>query len=149
MGKKTALGYVLDDDGTLIDAFIQCDTTAAPQPTAVEKEIVRIVKEHREIRSEMLKNGYNQTWHVCRDDKVRPYPAVLCSSCFPSKPRREFDPLDELKTKTEALEWIAGACDVPGKCTCGRPNGIPAIKVHAEQAMKATAANERGLINNN
>ena len=60
MGKKTALGYVLDDDGTLIDAFIQCDTTAAPAPTVVELEIVRIVKEHRELKAEMeaAKNGY-------------------------------------------------------------------------------------------
>jgi len=53
MAAKTALGYVLDDDGKLIDAFIQCNTAADPAPTAVELEIVRIVKENRELRSEL------------------------------------------------------------------------------------------------
>lgn len=37
-----------------------------------------------------------------------------------------------------ALSWIAGACDVPGACPCGRPNGLPAIKSHAERALRRT-----------
>ena len=53
MANKTALGYVLDNDGKLIDAFIQCETATDPQPTAVELEIVRIVKEHRELKAEI------------------------------------------------------------------------------------------------
>lgn len=52
MASKTALGYVLDDNGTLVDAFIQATGAADPAPTAVEKEIVRIVKEHREHKAE-------------------------------------------------------------------------------------------------
>ena len=60
MAGRTALGYVLDDDGKLVDAFIQCDTAADPAPTAVELEIVRIVKEHREMKAELeaVNNGH-------------------------------------------------------------------------------------------
>jgi len=55
MASKTALGYVLDDDGKLVDAFIQAPMDSDPAPTPVEIEIVRIVKEHRELRSEKEK----------------------------------------------------------------------------------------------
>lgn len=96
MANKTALGYVLDDDGKLIDAFIQATGALDPAPTQVELEIVRIVKEHRVMKAELLKNGYNLTWHVCSTDKIRPYPALLCSTCLPVDKVREFNPLDEL-----------------------------------------------------
>ena len=41
----------------------------------------------------------------------------------------------EIERLREALEWISGACDVSGRCKCGRPNGIPAIKSRADRAL--------------
>jgi hypothetical protein len=36
----------------------------------------------------------------------------------------------------KALDRIAGMCDVPATCTCGRPNGLPAVVACAKTAMK-------------
>ena len=60
MARKSALIYVLDNDGKLVDAFIKCETAADPAPTTVELEIARIVKEHREMKAELeaVNNGY-------------------------------------------------------------------------------------------
>jgi len=33
------------------------------------------------------------------------------------------------------LDRIVGMCDVPAECTCGRPNGIPAVGACAEAAL--------------
>jgi hypothetical protein len=37
-----------------------------------------------------------------------------------------------------ALERIIGMCDVPPRCTCGRPNGLPAVVACARSALDAT-----------
>lgn len=53
MAANTAIRYVLDESGKLVDALIQSKTASDPAPTSVEKEIVRIVKEHREQKAEI------------------------------------------------------------------------------------------------
>ena len=104
MAGRTALRYVLDDDGKLVDAFIQAPMGSDPAPTAVEIEIVRIVKENRELKAEVIKNGYNLIWHVCRNGKIRPYSPLVCSCCLPSDKVWKFNPLDEIKGKDDLLK---------------------------------------------
>jgi len=36
-----------------------------------------------------------------------------------------------------ALERVSGMCDAPSSCTCGRPNGIGAVKHCADTALAA------------
>ena len=53
------------------------------------------------LKSELQKNGYNETWHICKDGRTRPYPAVACSSCLPADKVRQFNPLRELNVLRE------------------------------------------------
>ena len=45
----------------------------------------------------------------------------------------------------EALDRISGMCDVSGKCACGRPNGIPAVKACADKARAALLPAQAGV----
>ena len=45
----------------------------------------------------------------------------------------------------EALRRIVGMCDVGPRCTCGRPNGLPAVIACARAAIQsATAPTKEG-----
>lgn len=54
-----------------------------------------------------------------------------------------YDTHPVLKTKREnerlraALERIAGMCDVDGRCPCGRPNGVPAVRHCATSCLSS------------
>jgi len=48
----------------------------------------------------------------------------------------------EIERLREALEWIAGACGDVNRCKCGRPTGIPALKSHAERALRGESDDE-------
>jgi hypothetical protein len=41
-----------------------------------------------------------------------------------------------------ALERIIGMCDVPPRCTCGRPNGLPAVTACASAALEGATREE-------
>jgi len=42
----------------------------------------------------------------------------------------------EMLRLREALNRIIDVCDVGGRCTCGRPNGLPAVLLCARAALK-------------
>lgn len=43
-----------------------------------------------------------------------------------------------IKELSAALERINGMCDVPPACSCGRPNGLPAVVTCATKALSST-----------
>ena len=69
MSGRTALGYVLDDNGKLVDAFIQATMGSDPAPTPVELGIVAIVKENRELRAD----------NAAIEEKMRLHAGDCCS----------------------------------------------------------------------
>lgn len=98
MGSKSALIYIMDGN-KLVGLEAPQPTAAHAAPTPCELELVRIFKEHGELKSNQRTWGKDLIFHHCVKG-IAPYPRLLCSVCPPTVPidgSTDFNAYEKLK----------------------------------------------------